>query len=83
MKSAPQKTIHLRLRFSNRSLAQPALEELSGNPELTVTLLRGRIDPRAASFDLRITGPAEQIRGMLRRSETWGASACISSSGVA
>ena len=49
MKCAARETIHVHLRFSKRSLAQPALDELSGNPELTVTLLRGRIAPRAAS----------------------------------
>ena len=63
----------MRVKFSDGSLAKPALEELGRDPELSVNIFRGRITREEAAFELEISGPAPKIKEFFRLSDAWGA----------
>lgn len=73
MPSSRRRKIRLRLRFSDRLEAGPALRELDHDPLLSVSILRGRITREDAWYDLAVTGTARGIRNLLRRGDAWGA----------
>ena len=81
MKSTPHTTVLMRLQFLDRSLAEPALAHLGQT--LSVDVLRGRITPEEASFELRVTGPERRIQEFIRQGDSWGASVGTSSASVA
>ena len=83
MRPTHRDTVLMRVQFSDRRLANPALEELGRDPELSVNILRGRITPQDASFELEVTGAASKIKEFIRLSDTWGLAVGASSMGVA
>src|SRR5579864_3694639 len=74
MKPAQQETVILRLQFSDPRLAQPALEKLGRDRDLSVNIQRGRLTLVDASYELRITGSMKKIKNVIQGSGTWGAS---------
>jgi hypothetical protein len=73
----------MRVQFAEGGLAKPAFLELGRDPDLSVSIFRGRITQKDASFELEVTGPASKIKEFIRLSDTWGISVGASSVGVA
>lgn len=74
MNSSQEMTVHMNVKFPDRSLARPLLENLGRDRALSVNILRGRITREEASFDLEVTGSKRRVDDLIRLSATWGAS---------
>lgn len=61
--------MRLALRFSDRTLARPALHKLGSHTHLTV--LRARITPAEAWFEVMIEGTVRRVREAVRMSRPW------------
>ena len=83
MEPTREMTVQVNVRFSDRSLARPVLEDLGRNRALVVNIVRGRITQEEASFDLEVTGSRPRIDDLLRRNARWGASIRMVPAGVA
>lgn len=82
MASCPQKTVLMRVRFSDRTLAGPALESWGRDPKVAVSLLSGRFTSEDAFLVLEVTGVARKISGFMAQTSTWGASVGTALGGV-
>lgn len=83
MKILAEKTVQIHVKFSDRSLAGLALEELRRDGAVLVNILRGRVTKEEASFDLEVSGTARRVEHFLRRSGSWGSSLGAAPAGVA
>ena len=58
--------ILIRVLFFEGVLGKLVLEELKRNPDLKVSVFRGRRTPEATSFELELEGPSLQIKEFAR-----------------
>jgi hypothetical protein len=71
---------NLTLEIPDRALAQSLLQRWSERPRVSVKILRGRVSPDLAHFELEIRGAAAEVARILRQSATWAPSrepACV------
>jgi hypothetical protein len=61
MASCPQDTVLMRVLFSHRKLAKPALEDWGRDRMVAVSWLRGRFTSKDAYVDLEVRGVAQKI----------------------
>jgi len=74
MASSSQKTVRLRVLFSERSLAAPALENWGRDRIVAVSLLRGRFTSKDATLELEVRGFTRKIAQFMAQISAWGAS---------
>ena len=74
MDSCQQKTVLMRVLFSDRSLASHALENWGRDRRVAVCLRRGRCTSEDALLELEITGVAQRIARFMAQISARGAS---------
>jgi hypothetical protein len=70
MKS-PEKAATLRLEIPNRVLASDLLERWSEKSGVTLNVLRGRVTPEKAAYELEIRGSAPTVARIVRQCAPW------------
>jgi hypothetical protein len=66
-----QRTVVLDVKFADRTMARPVLTALSGEPGVTVRVLRGRVTPRNAWYLLELAGDAGKVDKARTLLEDW------------
>ena len=66
MKQTPSDRTLIRLRFDEDIFGKLALAKLHRNPDLTVSIFRGRTFPEDTSFEVEIEGPSSRIKEFAR-----------------
>jgi len=56
------RTVNVKVHFEDRSEAASCLQDLRRLPGASVNVLRGRVTPEAADFDLEIKGREKPVR---------------------
>mgnify|MGYP001581949804 CR=1 FL=1 len=62
-----QKTVRVEVRFSGGGVAARIMALASQVPGLLMNILRGRVTPDGAVYELEITGPVARIRRAVAR----------------
>ncbi len=68
-----EKTRTLKVQIPSRTLASTLLESWSKHVGVSVHILRGRITPDDACFELEVSGVASAVADVLRWSQPWAA----------
>ena len=74
VRPALEKTSILNVEIPDRTLAQTLLEKWSEQAGVTLSILRGRVTPEEARYQLEIRGPAANVARVVRQSASWDAS---------
>jgi hypothetical protein len=73
MNLSHRKTVRIRVLFSNGTSARPDLEDLAKDFVVSLNILRGRMTAEDASFEIEVSGPAQEIKEFIRMIEPWRA----------
>ena len=60
--SAATRTVNLKVHFNDRTEAATCLQGLQRLPGTSVNVVRGRVTPDAADYDLEIKGGAKPVQ---------------------
>jgi len=60
------RTLNLKVHFEDRAEAASCLQELRRIPGASVNVVRGRVTPRDANYDLEIRGPGRELDQAIR-----------------
>ena len=74
MKPALKKTAILNVEIPDRTLAHTLLEKWSERAGISLSILRGRLTPEVARYELEIRGSAANVARIVRQSASWDAS---------
>ena len=66
------KVVHLEVYFPDRSLAKPALFELTRDSSVSVNIRRGCLTGKTAWFELELSGNPTRIDEVIRQTRNWG-----------
>jgi len=66
-------TATLKVEIPNRMLAQSLLERWSGQSGVFLKIVRGRVTPEEACYELEIRGSAPKVATIVRQSAPWEA----------
>ena len=67
-----RKVVQFEVYFSDRSLAKPALFELTRDSSVSVNIRRGRLTETSAWFELELSGNPSRVDEVVRQSRNWG-----------
>ena len=71
MTPAEKRTATLKLEIPNRTLASTLLEQWSGRSGVSLNILRGRLTPDAAAYEVEVRGSAANVEKIVRQSAPW------------
>ena len=60
------RTLSLKVHFDDRTEAASCLQDLRQIPGASVTVVRGRVTPSEAKYDLEISGPGRRLEQAIR-----------------
>ncbi len=77
MKTRTEMIANLNVEIPDRTLAQSVLQRWSQQAGLSVRIVRGRITPEAARFELEIRGHSPLVSRILRQGAVWATAGAI------
>lgn len=72
MESETHKVLRLGVRFPDRTLAKPVIQELSQGSSVSVNILHGRLTEKEVWFELELSGSAPKVDEVIRLIKEWG-----------
>ena len=68
MRPEPEKTVVLKVEIPNRIIALRLLDQWTGQPGVSLTILRGRVTAEEACYELEVQGGAAEVARSVRQS---------------
>ncbi len=65
--SLARTTVALQVRFADRAVAGLCLKALSEIPGVLINVVRGRVTPKVAEYEIELSGPERLIARVARR----------------